>query len=130
MMKFIRLPAQYGGSVLLQQIVYKWIEILQYGQTSVTDAQPSQCAVTSMTERNTEHVHIIFKNRRETTDETANHLQITHGSIKSSVTEVVHMQFHAKPKKNVSLKTYKSLCWTKYSRRSFIQNVQDLTSYG
>lgn len=43
----------------------------------VSDVKQSVCAVTSMTEMNTKHVHIILDNGRETTDEMANSLQIT-----------------------------------------------------
>jgi hypothetical protein len=34
-----RLSTQYGDSVLSQRIVYKWTEMFQNGQTSVTDAE-------------------------------------------------------------------------------------------
>ena len=51
-----RLSAQYGNSVLPQQSVYKWIEKLKNGHTSVMHEEGARHLSTATTDNNIEHI--------------------------------------------------------------------------
>jgi hypothetical protein len=75
-----RLSAQYGNSVLLQQSFYEWTEKLKNGRTSVMHEEGTG-RLSTVTNGNNERVcDMVLLHRRLTTDEVANHLQISHGS--------------------------------------------------
>ena len=50
----LRMCAQYGDKVRSRRIVYEWIEMLENGRSSVTDAERSGRPATAMTTRNEE----------------------------------------------------------------------------
>ena len=76
-----RLSAQYGDSALPRRSVYEWIEKFQQVRTSLKDEERAGRPSTSFTDSNVEDARaMILENRRVTTDEVANHFEISHGS--------------------------------------------------
>jgi len=75
-----RISVQYGNSVMSQQMVYKWIERLKNGRTSIKHEEGASCPSVSITDVNTEWVRdLILQNRWVTIDEVAHQLQISYG---------------------------------------------------
>ena len=61
--------------------VCEWIEKFQHGRTSVKDEERAGRPSTSITDSNVEDARaMILENQRVTTDEVANHFEISHGS--------------------------------------------------
>ena len=59
-----RMSAQYGNSVVLQQIAYEWRERLKNCRISIKHEEGGGCPSTSITGANTEQVHyVILQNR-------------------------------------------------------------------
>lgn len=88
-----RIPVQYRNSVIMQQIVYRWIEMFENGRTSVKREGGARCPSTSVIDANTERVHdVIPQNRWVLVDEVAHQLQISH----CSAYEIIHsrLAFH------------------------------------
>jgi transposase len=76
-----RISVQYGNSVMLEQIVYKWVKRLKNGCTSIKHEEGARRLSTFITDANMEQVcDMILQNRQVTTDEVAHQLQISHGS--------------------------------------------------
>ena len=76
-----RLSSQYGDSALPRRSVYEWIERFQHSRTSMKDEERAARPSTSITDSNVEDARaMILENRRVTTDELANHFEISHGS--------------------------------------------------
>jgi len=76
-----RLSAQYGDSALPRRSVYEWKKKFQHGRTSVNDEERAGRPSTSTTDSKVEDARaMILGNRRVTSDEVANHFEISHGS--------------------------------------------------
>ena len=74
----LRMCAQYGDKVLSRTIVYEWIEIFEYGRTSVMEAERSGRPARATNTRNEERtLELIRENRRITVQEFAGRVNVT-----------------------------------------------------
>jgi hypothetical protein len=76
--------AQYGDSCISCSKIYEWIYHFEKGRTSVCDKERSGKLSASRTENNIQAVErMVRENRRITVDDTAETLNISHGSAYS-----------------------------------------------
>jgi len=89
-----RMKVQYGDAYLSLQQVYKWTRKFMNGISSVTDSpRPGQAHPVVTPEAIVAVEAIMKENRRETANEIAAHLDMSHGSAHHIVCDKKYLRF-------------------------------------
>jgi transposase len=82
----LRMQAQYSDNCLTRSKIYEWIDHFKKGRTSVCDEERSGRPSASRTENSIQAVEgIVRENKRITVDDSAEALNISHGSAYSNL---------------------------------------------
>lgn len=82
------LKSVYGNNVVTLKTIYKWYERFKNGNKSVEDEQRLGHSSTSKTDKNVQKVaKMIHSNRRLTTRELIEKLNISYGSVQNILTD-------------------------------------------